>query len=157
MNRQEWGGIFKFGVVVMLLLFALGAVGYFLGWFSSAGKVVKDEFGPQAALSKYEWFIDQANAIKKADQDVVLFEQRRTDIEKQYTDTYGVDKTKWSASIQVQYNQASQTARDDLLAIVSNRNNLVKDYNAQSEKFNWAPFQTRPDLPPRTFFEYVVK
>ena len=157
MTRKEWSTMFGLGVALLFLIFALGAVAYGLGWIGSAGEVVKEEFGPEAALEKYEWFIDQANAIEKADADIALFEQRRADIEVQYTSTYGADKTKWSPGIQVQYNHEAQTARDHLLAIVSNRNNLVKEYNAQSEKFNWAPFKGRDDYPPENFVDYVVK
>ncbi|MEK7064412.1 MAG: hypothetical protein AAB973_02270 [Patescibacteria group bacterium] len=157
MTRQEWTQLFGFGLAILLLIAALGAVAYGLGWIGSAGEVVKEEFGPQAALEKYEWFIDQAEAIEKADADIALFEQRRADIETQYTSTYGADKTKWSPGVQVQYNHEIQIARDDLMAIISNRNNIVKDYNAQSEKFNWAPFKGRADYPPENFVGYVVK
>ena len=55
--------------------------------------------------------------------------------------------------VRTRYGSDSQQARDDLTAIVSQRNNLVRDYNAASEKFNWSPFQTRADMPPTTFTE----
>lgn len=157
MTRSEWWMLFKLGGAVILLAFALGSVAYGLGWIGEGAGVVQDEFGAKAALEKYEWFIDRAEAIKKADADIALYEQRRLDIENQYVTTYGADHTKWPTSVQVQYNQAASTARDDLLAIVSNRNGLAAEYNAQAEKFNWAPFLTRPDMPPRYFVEYVVK
>ncbi len=156
MNAQDWKSLFKFGVAVMFLLAALGTVGYILGWFESAAVVVKEEFGPEAALRKYEWFVDTSAAIEKTDADIVLFEQRRANVEVQFIDTYGADKTTWPMSVQAQYNQQAGTARDDLLAVVSNRNGIVRDYNAQSEKFNWAPFLTRDDLPPQTYKEIVV-
>ena len=157
MTRSEWWNLFLVGAGVILLVFALGAVAYGLGWIGEAGVVAQEEFGAKAALEKYEWFIDRANAIAKADADITLFEQRRVDIETQYEATYGADRSKWLPSTQAQYSQAASTARDDLLAVVSNRNALVAEYNAQSEKFNWAPFLTRPDMPPRAFVEYVVK
>lgn len=157
MTSNEWWSLFKFGAAVLILVFLLSAVAYGLGWIGSAADVTKQEFGPQAALEKYEWFIDQANAIRKADTDVKLFEQRRSDVEKQYANTYGEDRSKWAPSTRALYSRAAETTRDDLVAVVSNRNNLVKEYNAQSEKFNWAPFQTRPDVPPRSFFEYVMR
>jgi len=157
MNAQDWKSLFKLGLGAMLLIAALGAVAYGLGWIGSAAVVVKEEFGPEAALRKYEWFIDQSSAIKKADADIVLFEQRRANVETQFVATYGADKTKWILSVQAQYNQQAGAARDDLLAVVSNRNGIVRDYNAQSEKFNWAPFMTRTDLPPQSYVEYVVK
>lgn len=157
MSSKDWKFLFKLGVGVILLVFALGVVAYALGWIGSAGDVIKEEFGPEAALEKYEWFIDQANHIEKADKDIKLYEGRQTSVEEHYTDTYGSEKSKWLPSVQVQYNQESQTARDDLLAIASNRNGLVREYNAQSEKFNWAPFESRSDMPPHSYFEYVTK
>jgi len=144
-------------IIVIAVVIFLSAGGSILWWVNQATIVAQNEFGPQAALQKYEWFIDQANAIAKADKDIALFEQKRVDIETQYDKTYGTDRSKWSPSIQAQYNQAIQTGRDDLIAVVSNRNGLVKEYNAQSEKFNWEPFMTRSDLPQKTFSDYVVK
>jgi len=43
------------------------------------------------------------------------------------------------------------------IAVASQRNNLVKEYNAASKKFNWAPFQTKSDKPPESYQDYVVK
>jgi len=56
----------------------------------------------------------------------------------------------------MQYNREVQMARDDLASIASQRNGLVKEYNAASEKFNWAPFETNPDKPEESYHEYVV-
>lgn len=142
---------FLTGLIVLLF-----GIGYVLGWFGSAAKVAKDEFGPQAALTKYEWFIDRQNAIEKMDQDVVLFENRRADVERKYRG-YGDDMSKWPLDVRVSYNRESGQARDDLVAVVSQRNNLVKEYNAESEKFNWAPFKTKPDKPRERMSEYVIK
>jgi len=134
----------------------IGGVGYVAGWFSEAAQVAQDEFGPKAALKKYEWFKEQAAAIKKMDQDVAMFESRSKAIDTQY-DSYGSDRAKWSMDIRLQYNRAKEQSRDDLVAVASQRNNLVKDYNAASSKFNWTPFQTNPDKPNQNFQEYVVK
>lgn len=155
-------GLLTLLIIAALLFFAIGSIGHYLGWWvawwvGSAETTVQEEFSASAMLEKYEWFIDQSNMIEKADSDITIFEQRIASIETQYTSTYGDDKTSWSASVQTQYNHEVQTARDDLVAIVSNRNNIVKEYNAQSEKFNWAPFNTRDDLPPQTYAEYLVK
>jgi len=144
-------------VVLVLIAIALGVVGNALGWWvSDAVDVAKQEFNPAEALKKYEWFVGQANMIKKADTDIAIFEQRLVGIESQYVSTYGADKTKWSQSVQVQYNHEVSTARTDLIAIVSNRNSIVKDYNTQSEKFNWAPFRNYADFPGERFVEYVL-
>jgi hypothetical protein len=141
--------------VVLIVSISLSIVGYGLGWFSEAAQVAKEEFGPRAGLEKYEWFIDQSNRIEKMDQDIKLFENRVGAIDEQYT-SYG-DRTKWSPDIRVQFNREKQQGRDDLLAVISQRNNLVRDYNGASEKFSWSPFQTRPDKPKERFNEYVTR
>lgn len=143
-------------LVVAIAIAAISGVGYLFGWFGEAAQVAKDEFGPKAALEKYGWFIDQANRIEKMDGDIALFEKRASGIDEQYAG-YGKNMSAWPPHIQVQYNQAKQQSRDDLVAVSSQRNNLVREYNAASEKFNWAPFQTRPDKPKERFHEYAVK
>jgi hypothetical protein len=143
-------------LALFVLAIVIGVPGYFLGWFSEAGQVAQKEFGPTAALQKYEWFINQANAIKKADQDVKMFEQRAQAVDDHYA-TYGKDHAKWPPDVRLQYNHEKQQAREDLVAVASNRNTLVQEYNTQSEKFNWSPFQTRPDKPSEKFEDYMVK
>ena len=137
------------GVIILI-----GIVGYVMGWFSEAASVAKDEFGAKAALEKYEWFKDQSARIEKASADILTFEQRVKSVDKQYAE-YG-DKKNWSPDIRVQYNHAKEISRDDLVSVVSNFNNLVRDYNAQSSKFNWVPFKTKSDKPKETMEEYVI-
>lgn len=129
-------------------------VGAILGWFTETVDVAHDEFGPKAALEKYEWFKDQSARIEKGSADILIFEQRVKSVDKQYAD-YG-DKKNWSPDIRIQYNHAKEIARDDLTAIASNYNSLVKDYNAQSSKFNWTPFKTKSDKPKETLEEYII-
>lgn len=136
----------------IFLFIALLAYGF--GWLGEAGEVARDEFGPKAMLEKYEWFINQASAIEKMDQDIELFEKRVTGVDANY-ESYGEDKSKWAPHIQTTYNRERQQARDDLTAVVSQRNNLVRDYNAQSEKFNWAAFETELNKPRESFQEYA--
>ncbi len=147
---------FKVFFAVMAFLVVASVAGWGLGWFGEAGQVAQQEFGAKAALQKYEWFINQANGIEKMDKDIQMFEQRVANVGDQYSG-YGKDPAKWPPHVQVQYNSEKKQAREDLLAVSSQRNTLVQDYNAQSEKFNWAPFQTRPDKPKERFHEYTVK
>lgn len=147
---------FKIFFTLIAFSVIIGFLGWGLGWFSEAGQVAQEQFGARAALMKYEWFINQANAIKKSDQDVQMFEQRTSAVDKQYSE-YGIDHTKWPPDVRLQYNHEKQQAREDLIAVASNRNGLVQEYNAQSEKFNWTPFQTRTDKPSQKFEDYVVK
>jgi len=148
--------IFKIFFAVVAFVVVTGVVGYGLGWFGEAAQVAQKEFGATAALQKYEWFINQANAIKKADKDVKMFEDRSAAVDEQYA-AYGSDRAKWPPDVRLQYNHEKQQVRDDLVAVASTRNTLVEEYNAQSEKFNWTPFQTRPDKPSQKFEDYVVK
>ena len=140
--------------IIIAVICIVGVAGYVLGWFGEAGKVAKEEFAPKAALEKYEWFINQANGIEKMDKDLIIFEKRLKDVDERYKNSYGQDPKQWPPHIQVQYNKERQTAYDDLVAVASQRNNLVKDYDAASDKFNWKPFQTRPDKPKEHFYEY---
>lgn len=131
------------------ILVTISIISISLGWLSQ-------EFGPKAALDKYSWFIDQANRIEKMDKDIMIFKSRMTVVDEQY-DSYGKDRSKWPPHIQAQYNQTAQQVHDDLIAISSQRNNLVREYNASSEKFNWSPFQTRPNKPKERFHTYATQ
>lgn len=142
--------LFIVGFIVLITL-----IGMPLGWFTEAAAVAHQEFGPKAALKKYEWFIDQAERINKMEQDVALFEKRLSDVEASYAG-YGTNRSQWPPDIRIQYNQSRQNASDDLAAIKSQRNSLVQEYNAQSEKFNWQPFLTRDDKPREKFEVYQL-
>ena len=138
--------------IAVVMAVILGGVGYVFGWFGEAGQVAQKEFGPKAALQKYEWFIEQSNAIAKMDADIALFEKRVKDVDKKY-EKYG-DATKWPIHVSTTYNREIETVKTDLLAVVSQRNNLAKDYNAASDKFNWGPFKAKSDKPKEKFQEY---
>lgn len=150
-ERGPWPAFF----VVVACLLVLSGAGYIFGWFGETAQVAQEEFGPRAALQKYEWFIDQANRIEKMDRDISLYDARVKSVDEQYAG-YGQDKTRWPLDIRTQYNSARQQARDDLVAVASQRNNLVREYNAASEKFNWKVFQTDPRKPKERFEEYVT-
>lgn len=156
-NRIEKGPWSAFTTILMwvvVISMITSLIGIPLGWWEETKKVVKEEFGPRASLDKYSWFIDQANRIEKMGQDLKIFEARVADIDKQYN-AYGEDKLKWPPHVTMQYNQAKQQGRDDLVALTSQHNKLVSEYNSASEKFNWSPFQTRPDKPKDRFHTYV--
>lgn len=158
-NAAEKGPLtlfFKAFFVICIIIAAIWGAGTLFGWFGEAASVAREEFGPRQALEKYEWFIDQANRIEKMDKDIALFKQRLEGVDEQYAG-YGEDRASWPPHIQVQYNRERQQTREDLLAVTSQHNSLVREYNANSEKFNWAPFQTNPNKPKERFREYAVK
>jgi len=142
--------LYIFGIVVVI-----GVLGYVLGIFGEAAQVAKEELGPRAARDKYSWFLQQASAIEKMDQDIKLFEARAEDVDKKYS--YDGDISKMPIDVRTLYIKEKQQVRDDLIAVVSQRNNLVKEYNAASENFLWAPFETELDKPRKSFQEYQVK
>jgi hypothetical protein len=146
------------GLVVLLVVgfvALFGVVGYVMGWFGEAASVTQEQFGPRAALKKYEWFVDQANRIKKMDADVALFQERAANVDTAYA-AYGAKET-WAPDVRMQYQSERKQAQDDLTAIVSQRNTLVNEYNAASEKFNWSPFNSKDDLPPPKFETSTAK
>ncbi len=154
-EKGPLSGIWKIIGIGLLVIVPLSMIGWGLGLFSEAAQVAQEEFGPRAALDKYEWFIEQSTRIEKMDQDIKLFEGSAEAVDKQYAG-YG-DQTKWSPDIRLQYNRAKQQSRDDLIAVVSQRNNLVREYNGASQKFNWSPFQTDPKKPKERFHEYTTR
>jgi len=138
---------------LIVVIIVVGVVGYGLGWFGEAADVAKKEFGPQAALDKYEWFKEQWQMIQKSDRDVEIFRQRLAAVDTQYA-AYG-EPAQFSPDIRMMYNKAKQQANDDLVAIISTRNALVRDYMAASSKFNWEPFKGHVDQPPQMISEIV--
>ena len=107
----RWTGWKLIWIALGFIIF-LSILSYALGWVGETAKVTKEEFGPKAALKKYEWFINQANYIKEAKTKIEVFEKRVKSVDAEYK-AYGEDLSKWPPHIQVQYNTAKQTAKDD--------------------------------------------
>jgi len=150
-RRVDRGPMSAFAAIFvpfLLIAVIVGGVGYVFGWFGEAASVVKEEFGPRAALEKYEWFVDTAADIRKMDRDVELFKKRLSTAEKEC----GGKEVEVPMPVVVMCTDRVAQARDDLLAVTSQRNGIVREYNAASAKFNWALFQTRPDKPQAQFF-----
>jgi len=145
-------------ILGLFVLFAIiiTPIGWAAGWFSEAATLAREEFGPRAMLEKYEWFKDQAPRIDKMKADIAMFESRKTGVTEKYAG-YGEKMSEWPPHIQAEFNREASQARDDLIAIVSQHNTLVREYVTQSSKFNWALFRTRTDMPPETYEEYLIK
>jgi hypothetical protein len=79
---------------------------------------------------------------------------KEKNIEETYVSSYGDAKQKWPITVMATYNSEKNKARDDVAAFISQANNLIREYNSQSEKFNWSLFNTRADKPPQKFQEY---
>ena len=139
--------------LIIVFVAIVSVAGYIFGWFGESARVAKEEFGPKAALEKYEWFVDYASKIKKMEADISLFENRIINLKSEYG-FYGENPAKWPLDVRTQYNHSLQLAQDDLVAIISQRNSLVMEYNAASDKFTWEPFKKRDDFPGKEFLEY---
>jgi hypothetical protein len=134
-------------ILPLIAVVALGGVATrAMGWWGEAADVAQKEFGPKAMLKNYEWFVDQASRIDKMDADVALYAQRVKSLDGQYA-SYGADRSLWPPDVRMEYDRKRSQAADDLTSIASQRNNLVREYNAQSEKFNWEPFNSKSDRP----------
>lgn len=120
------------------ILFA--GASYVFGWFSEAAVVVKEEFGPRASLEKYEWFKDCSETILEKQNTIEVYEINTTLMEADYK---GVPHKDWDRIDKQQFNQW----RAEITGIKASYNKVVKEYNAQSEKFNWDLYNTS-DLPP---------
>jgi hypothetical protein len=143
----------KYVFIAVGIIVAIITLGALLGFIGEGCSVAKDEFGPRAMLKKYEWFIDQATRLDKVQEDIAVFNEKIVQVDEQYSEeTYGPKKD-WPLDVRTMYNKERSRARDDAVAMVSMFNGLAREYNAQSSKFNWAPFESKPDCPARTFAE----
>ncbi len=126
------------GFLVLGLL--IGGMGYLFGWFGEAAQVARDEFGPKAALAKYEWFKDAAASLDKKLADIKVYEGRL----KAMNETYkGLPRQNWPREDREQYNVWSS----EVAGVKAGYNTLAAEYNSQMAKFNWR-FANRGALPP---------
>ncbi len=103
----------------------------------------------EQAIAKYQWFVEQSEKIRQADEDLVYWRGQREWYDQSFLYFFGPDKTKWGEGIQAQY--AIDMEKTDVTSLIAYRNGLVQEYNTQSAAFDWAPFAGQPDLPPRSY------
>jgi hypothetical protein len=120
-------------------------------WINDGVETAHQEYDPSAMLKKYEWFKNQSQRIQKMDQDISNAKTLRDGIRGQFESDNGKDHKSWDPVTRKQYQDKVDLQDQMVNATVSQRNSIVADYNAQSSKFNWAPFKTEHDLPPTTF------
>lgn len=137
---------------VIVALIAIGLClsvgGWCLGWFGDAAQVAKQEFGPKAALKKYEWFVNQAESLKRSEANIKINEAQ---ISQMQTDYQSTPLPQWPRDAREELARLKQVRTD----LVMNYNRDVADYNAQSEKFNWEPFRSEAGVPPPRLTEYA--
>ncbi len=153
-EESRWTLWKTFTRVILPLIAVVGLLSLAFGWFGEGCQVAKDEFGAKASLKKYEWFVDQASRIDKMDADIALYRARAERIDSRYVEAYGADRKAWSPVMKLRHREESAQALDDLAAIISQRNNLAREYNAQSEKFNWSGYNATGH--PRPHYETLL-
>lgn len=135
------------------VLTLLGAIFYAMSWGDEAAQVAKDEFGPKAALAKYEWFKDAASQLSRKQADITVYQQRLTSLKAGYGEK---PRSEWAREDREQ----SSIWESEVAGVISSYNGLAAEYNAASSKFNWSGFQG--DQPggsgqiPREFAPYVT-
>ena len=119
---------------VLGIVLVLGIAGYLFGWIGETGRVIQEEFGPEAAIEKYEWFIDASNQLDKKLADIDVFTENMESLKKSYGSTPRAD---WDRVDKQQLNQWNM----EIAGIKASYNSLAAEYNAASEKFNWKVFK----------------
>ncbi len=151
-------GPIQIGIKITLVMFLFFAVVWGLGtvfeWFGAAANVAKEEFGPSAALQKYEWFKDSSAELDKKKADIAVYKTRITTLQQDYE---GVARKDWPRSDREQMS----VWRGEHAGVVASFNGLAAEYNAQMAKFNWS-FANAGQLPqgatetlPREFKTYT--
>ncbi len=127
------GTTFKGCFIAIILLAILGGVAgtisYFGGWFSESAAVMKEEFGPRALLTKYEWFKDTAAALDKKQADINLFTQRKAGLEA----ILGPNRSEWDRTDKEQWAQMDA----EMIGVRASYKTLAAQYNAEMAKFNY--------------------
>jgi hypothetical protein len=122
-------------------------IGFALGWFGEVASVAKKEFGPKAALQKYEWFKEAAQQLNAKRMDIENYSSVLQSMEKDYGDKR---KSDWPRDVRNEFSQR----KSELAGLITAYNALVAEYMAESKKFNWALFEDMEDRPPLNFSEY---
>lgn len=121
-----------FGWIIVFII-AISCVTMCTGVCNSTTSTVVKEFAPGALLKKYEYFKDLSAGVDKADANIKMYQEEIADLEKK-NDGSRDDKF------------YIQQRKSELMGLISVRNSVAADYNAQMSKFNWR-FTNAGDLP----------
>jgi hypothetical protein len=153
--KSLWGA-FVLVLFFIVLGWGLSTVGCFTRLVSETTSVAFDEFGPKAALEKYEWLKDASAQLDKKKADIAVYKSRFAALEASYK---GEPRSKWAKDDREQHSiWASEVS-----GVIASYNGLAAEYNAQMAKFNWR-FANVGDLPkgadvplPREFKPYATE
>jgi hypothetical protein len=144
----KWIGI---GVVA---LFALSILGFVLGLFNEGTQVAQEEFGPRAAIDKYNNLKSIRSSLEGKIYDM---QTQANSIKALEALNNGTPRNQWARSDLETYNIRTT----DLNSIVMSYNSLASEYNWKMASINWA-FADVGQLPkgadgvlPREYSKYV--
>jgi hypothetical protein len=132
---------------VAIFTAAIWGIGTVFGWFGEAATVAQQQFGPAAAVQKYEWFKDAASQLDRKKADLTMFDAR-------------VDSLK-KLSDSDRHADALNQAVSERIGVASSYNDLAARYNSSMAKANWR-WANIGDVPagsealPREYREYVT-
>jgi len=133
--RSAMGIIVKFILVLMVIGIGFSTLNYFTSWFGEAATVAKQEFGPKAMLTKYEWFKDASAGLDKKQANITVYSARLAVFD-------GMSRKEMDRTDKQQ--QAQWLS--EVAGVRASYNDLAANWNSQISKFNWKPFLG--DLPP---------
>lgn len=157
LNRNERkaarGYFFKGLAVIIPCLLVMWVLLSTCGMVNEATQVAKEEFGPRAMLTKYEWFKDAAASLDKKVADIKVYQSRIDSMKADYGNT---PRKEWDRTDKEQMS----VWQAEVAGVIASFNGLAAEYNAQMAKFNWR-FANAGDLPagateplPREFKTY---
>lgn len=139
---------------IFIWIFIIGIFGTVLslslGIWGDAASTVKKEYSASAMLKKYEWFKDASATLESKLQTIKVYDQNMIDMHNDYIDIYRKD---WDRLDKAQYNQW----KVELAGLKASYNQLASEYNSQSNKFNWSPFNSDTEVPPNEIKQLLVK
>jgi len=133
--KSAFGVAVKAGLALVLLGIIFSGIGMVTGWFGEAATVARQEFGPKAMLTKYEWFKDASAGLDKKQANIAVYSTRLSVFDNMTRkDMDRTDKTQQAQWL------------SEVAGVKASYNSLAADWNSQISKFHWKPFLG--DLPP---------
>lgn len=150
-QRSKWKQI---AIMVLASLLLTEGCAVVDAWIDESGSVARQEFGPKAALKKYEWFKDASAELDKKKSDISVQATSLNDLEKAYV---GKSRSEWTKDDRAEYNQM----KAELNGLKASFNQLAAEYNSGMAKINYA-FANQGHLPsgasvtlPREYKTYI--
>ena len=132
----------KTAVGAFIIVSFISVLGFAFGFIGEAATVVREEYGPRAALKKYEWFKDAAAVLEAKVANIELNKTKIVDLEEMYEEE-GVKRSKWARSDREDHS----LWKTELDGLKMSYNQLSAEYNAAMAKINWK-FANVGELPP---------